>query len=177
MKKRWPMLILLMLVVACVGAFIWKKSFSDWAFIKGVTGFQFPSDTQYLAQYDNAEWFIVSVVRVPEHAVSPFASQHKFRSGGRHDMAMVSSLPIEYRHIPDHRDLLSAAGRTEYQSWEAVLDPQSRLLWIQVTYPDWAGDHSGTAPQLPNHTLVPAPISITTAAGAPVAPSSGTANP
>lgn len=157
--KRRILLAIPALVVACVGLFVWKWRASDWAFVRQVTGFEFPDGTKYLAHYDNAEWFVMSVVELPEGEISAFERAHKFRTGDRARMIVADSLPPKYRHVPDRPDILTAAARTEYQLWNAVLDPQSRLLWIQIIYPDWSGDHSGTAPQPQS------PVSITPSGG------------
>ena len=150
------------LAVACVCTIVWKWNAPDWAFVRRVTGFQFPSGTKYLAQYDNAEWFVVSVLELPNGEIPAFANTHKFSPDDRKSIDTVLSLPPEYRSIPVRPDVLTAAAQTEYQSWTAVLDPQTRLLWIQIIYPDWSGDHSGTAPQPrqkkePNQPVQPTP--------------------
>jgi len=127
--------------------FVWMRGDSDWSFVRQATGFDFPAGTEYLAQYDNAEWFVVSVVRLPADSVPAFVHKYRFAAGARRDTLKASALPEKYRSIPDRGDVLSTNGRSEHQAWEAAFDPVTRLLWIDIDYPDWAGDHPGTAPQ------------------------------
>ncbi|ATC63016.1 hypothetical protein CMV30_03015 [Nibricoccus aquaticus] len=176
MKKRRIIMAVTALAVVCVCAFAWKWNAPDWAFVRQVTGFHFPTGTKYLAQFDNAEWFVVSVVELPSGQIPAFANAHRFSLGDPKSIDTARSLPPKYRSIPVRPDILTADAQTEYQSWTAILDPQTRLLWIQIIYPDWSGDHSGTAPQPrqkkePNQTLQPTPTSVTPRADARVAPS------
>lgn len=151
MKTKIIIAALAVLSVAVIAA-IWMRRSSEWDFVRTVTDFDFPAGTEYLAQYDNAEWFVVSVVRLPAGAVSKFVRDHHFTADGRHSMTTALSLPEPYRTVPNRPDVLSTSGQNAYQAWDAVLDPRSGLLWIHVAYPDWSGDHPGTAPQPPNTT-------------------------
>jgi hypothetical protein len=148
--KKKLLIVTALLAAAAVVAGIWTRRQSDWEFVCRVTGFNFPAGTEYLAQHDNAEWYIVSVVRLPESFIPEFIREHRLTTGKRVDLHTAFSLPEKYRAVPDRSDVLSASAQKEYQAWQAILDPRSRLLWIQVTYPDFAGDHPGTAPQ-PTH--------------------------
>lgn len=146
MKKK-ALIITSLFAALAIAVGLWMRRQSDWQFVGRVTGFVFPPGTEYLAQYDNAEWFIVSVVRLPADAISAFTREHRFVTGERSSVPTVLSLPARYREIPDRPDLLRAQGQRGFQAWEALFDPRSRLLWIQITYPDWGGAHPGTAPQ------------------------------
>lgn len=146
MKKK-VLIVASLFALLAITAGLWMRRQFDWQFVGRVTGFAFPPGTEYLAQYDNAEWFVASVVRLPEDSISAFTREHRFATGERRSMATALSLPPKYREIPDRADVLRAQGQREYQAWEALLDPQSRLLWIQISYPDWGGTHPGTAPQ------------------------------
>lgn len=145
--KRNTLIAIAALAIVAAALTFWMRDGSDWKFVRQVTGFEFPVGTEYLAQYDNSEWFVVSVVRLPEEAISEFIHDHRFIHGNRQSMTTTAALPAEYRDVPDRADVLHLEGRTDYQSWQSALDTRSRLLWIHITYPDWGGTHSGTAPQ------------------------------
>jgi hypothetical protein len=158
--KRKTLIAACILVVAAIITLNCARRQPDWQFVRRVTGFDFPAGTEYLAQYDNAEWFVVSVVRIPENSASSFVRAHRFVTGGRREMIAALSLPEQYRVVPDRPDVLSASGQKEYQAWQALFDPRSRLMWIHVAYPDRAGDHPGTAPQPRNKASEPATTAV-----------------
>lgn len=147
LKSRWVVLGLLLVLVVVAAVVVRSRHQPDWEFVQRVMDYRFPDGTDFIAQYDNAEWYVISVVRLPVGAVSQFATSRGLAQGVEHRIDTALSLPEPYRTIPKRPDILSAQGQTGYQAWTAVLDPESRYLWVHVTYPDHGGDHPGTAPQ------------------------------
>jgi hypothetical protein len=157
-------------MIAVVSRAIWYSS--DWRFVRRATGFEFPAGTEFLAQYDNAEWFVVSIARLPEDHLSEFAQRYRFSGVQRGALTYISarSLPPEYREVPKKDGVLGAKGENEYQAWEAILDPTTRRLWIHISYPDPGGFNPGHGKKPPNQALEPTTTAVTICAGAQLAP-------
>jgi len=146
--------ILIILVIALVALLTWRlivrhnDEVAGWQFIRRVTGFEFPDGTKYLAQFDDAEMRIIGAAKLPREAALDFARKYAF---GKEAQCIeckfyIQALPKQYQKISS-ADTLSAVGQTKFQSWEAILDSETGLLWIYIQYPDWSGDHSGWGPQ------------------------------
>ena len=162
MKKH--IVIILILGAAVVALFAWRlkvrhdDDVADWQFIRRVTNFEFPAGTEYLAKFDNAEWFIVAVVRLPKEEVAAFVQKYALGSQTEfkysNDLkSLIRNLPQKYTEIPWGSGTLIVEGQTKYQYWESAVNLESGLLWIYINYPDWSGDHLGWGPQPPGGTF------------------------
>jgi hypothetical protein len=56
------------------------------------------------------------------------------------DFRLFRQLPEKLRHGPSPTLLQHAGGCSSQRSWTALLDAEAGSLWIEVLYPDLAGD-------------------------------------
>jgi hypothetical protein len=163
----------ILLVTIVAGLVVFRRVALDgWPFVERVTKLSLPPGTKRLAEYDNAEWFVVCVARIPPDLVGNFSREHGFVASGNTGFLSMSALglPEPYRHLPSGDRVQMASGQTEYQSWEAILDRDSGLLWVHVSYPDPGGFNPGTGPNLPNKSLQPTATAVTPPAAQEIVP-------
>lgn len=48
--------------------------------------------------------------------------------------------------LSDEPLVIYAAGCSDYQAWIALLNPETGDLWLEVSFPDFAGDIPGCPP-------------------------------
>jgi hypothetical protein len=125
----------------------------DLAFVASASGLPLPNRPRDTESYDNGQFAILVAIDL-----SPDERDAILRTGKLHhaahgatrvtpqspsDFRPINRLPAAVRVIHGVGDLYHGGGCSPHQAWTALLDKSSSRIWIEVMYPDWAGDDPG----------------------------------
>ena len=134
------------------------------SFIERVTKTKFPPRTSTLQTYDNGELVVVGKYQIAKKEVKQYAERYNFRPyisyteyqkswlkdsnmkfedvfmGLRMMNALQSKSGIRLAKIENSRDFKVLTGCSPDNTWSFLLNVKTGELWLEVMYPDMAGD-------------------------------------
>lgn len=133
-----------MFIALIAGAFwIYNSFLSTTSFITRATDIELPSWTSTIEAVDNAEFVAIGKYVIPKESISEFADQYLLSK-----MA-GSNTPLDF---DEYLSIENQSSRANLENciflddcnggnhWRVILNEVSGELWIEVTYPDMAGD-------------------------------------
>ena len=106
------------------------------------TGILWPASVTNVDIYDNGQFYVVGYFEIPTNQTSEFTTKYAFSSVPHAPFLLgMDSLKPQNRTLPAADKLLELEGANETNHiWNLYLEKETGRVWIQVTYPDWAGD-------------------------------------
>lgn len=144
MKKK--VIIGSLLATAClilaIGSFLYRRD--ELRFIQRITRVTLPSGISEIDMDDNGEFYVTAHLILPMQTVERFLIDNRFQSfrAGQLPAPVIGfdRLQERYRKPPEDAEWHYLEGHSDGHRWNFRLDRKSGGLWMEILYPDFAGD-------------------------------------
>lgn len=98
---------------------------------------QFPAGTRLVDCYDSKQSWVVGVFKLPQGDLGTFITSLHFEAiAEAHKFNGLDKLKQAYRELPPANRQVFREGR----GWQAVIDREKGLMWVQIIYSEKADD-------------------------------------
>jgi hypothetical protein len=111
-------------------------------YIRRVTAVNLPANVTVIAEFDQGEWETGGKYRLQKEDIEPFLLHHPFIPVDELYQRLTHYNQLnETEQIPfsDSTHLKYFTGCKKGNAWLFTLNVSTGELWIEVQYPDWAG--------------------------------------
>lgn len=112
-------------------------------FYERITGIKLPVTYKVVESFDNREWLTGTLFKVDSVALRELVIQNKFTAAQNINQLKLLSLSYLQEYKPKFTDIENiyvihkGNGKND---WKCIVDLNTNLLCIEITYPDHAGN-------------------------------------
>lgn len=142
LRRKIKFRILISILAIIIFSLIYNKYLSSEAFIKKVTGIDLPFWT-VTNQTAMMEVAVIGKFQIPKNKVDEFISENNLKKlTDDSDIGIGFDYILKEKNRPKYikGDWFSMEDCESGNSWNTLLNSESRDLWILVRFPDWSGD-------------------------------------
>lgn len=134
---RFAILAISFYLTACEPCVTFNKNY-----FQKITGIELPAQYTVLESFDNAEWLTGVVIKLDSNDIYKLVEKYKFESENKdYRPSLLSNYyllnyKLDVQRIKNLRYLQKSIGK---HHWTCIADLDKSIFWMEVSYPDWAG--------------------------------------